>query len=131
MWLLYLVRELLAPPGRRPCVSPSVLLFRVGFDYGFVRFCSGFDWERRPHSPCALWAFESIQSRPCCAFCDGFSFRFWCTRMRRFVELFGVIPVLLAWCQTLWNHQCFRIDVLELLRKPQSLLISPRILEFL
>ena len=28
--------------------------------------------------------------------CDGFWFRFWCTRLRWFHEFFDVIPVLLA-----------------------------------
>ena len=27
---------------------------------GFLRLCIEFDWERRPHPPCALWAFRSL-----------------------------------------------------------------------
>ena len=46
-----------------------------------------------------------------------------------FVELFGVIPVLLAACQIFWNHELIRIEVFEYLRKPQSLLISLIILK--
>ena len=94
-----------------------------------MRLCIGCDWERSPHPPCALWAFESIQFCLSCAFCHGFSFRFWCTWLRRFVELFGVIPMLLAACQIFWNHELIRIEVLDYLRKPQSLLISPTILK--
>ena len=27
---------------------------------GFLRLCIEFDWERRPHPPCALWAFQFL-----------------------------------------------------------------------
>ena len=43
------------------CLSP-VLLFRVDLVDGLLRPCVGFDWERRPYPPRALWAFYSIQS---------------------------------------------------------------------
>ena len=63
MRLLYCVRELFCYPGRRPlCFSPSVPLFRVDFVHGLLRPCKGFDWERRPYPPRALWAFVLIQS---------------------------------------------------------------------
>ena len=48
--------------------------------------------------------------------------------MLGFYELFVVILVLLILSQTVWNHELFRIEVFEYLRKPQSLLISPIIL---
>ena len=63
--------------------------------------------------------------------CDGFLFRFWCTWLLGFYELFVVILVLLILSQTLCNHELFWIGFLEFLRKPQSFLISPRILEIL
>ena len=65
--LLYCVREFYVSPGRRPCVSLPVLLFRVDLVDGLLRPCVGFDWERRPYPPRALWAFESIQSHRFCA----------------------------------------------------------------
>ena len=61
--------------------------------------------------------------------CDGFLFCFWCTWLLRFYELFVVILVLLILSQTLWNHELFWIGFLVFLRKPQSFLISPRILK--
>ena len=63
--------------------------------------------------------------------CDGFLFRFWRTWLLGFYELFVVILVLLILSQTLWNHELFWIGFLEFLRKPQSLLISPWILEII
>ena len=60
--------------------------------------------------------------------CDGSWFRFWCTRLRGFYELFVVIPVLLVLSQTLWNHELFRIGFLEVLRKPHPFWSHPEIL---
>jgi hypothetical protein len=56
--------------GALPVLSPvqvssflSVLsLSPLGLRFwdGFLRLCIEFDWERRPHPPCALWAFQFL-----------------------------------------------------------------------
>ena len=60
-----------------PVSLSPVLLFRVDLVDGLLRPCVGFDWERRPYPPRALWAFESIQSpRFLCPFVMDFGFVF-------------------------------------------------------
>jgi len=48
-----------------------------------------------------------------------------------FEELFGMIPMLMAYCSTPWNHGFSRIGDFEFLRKPQSSLIIPRSMNLL
>ena len=78
------------PPLRFPT---SVLLFRVEFVHGLLRPCVGFDWERRPYPPRALWAFESIQSPGFYALCNGFSISCLAQLIEGGYEFFAVIPV--------------------------------------
>ena len=119
----------LSPKSPPLCSSPSIPLFRVEFVMDLWDFVSDLIGKGGPILLVPSGLLNQSNPLVFVPLCDGFRFHFWCTWLRGFYELFVVILVLLILSQTLWNHELFWIGVLEFLRKPQSFLISTRILE--